>query len=240
MLEAITLKKYELFKEKNVETLILLENQGHCNHNYLLLSGKKRYLIREFKLKNDRKSEFKIQTLIAKKNIGATPLLLDEPKGIMVCEFIEGVHKTKLNQQRLKKLALLLKRLHHIKIRQKPNYLKKKFKFKDKKAIEAFKKLTLYKKEPVLCHNDLHPKNILFAQKNVQLIDWEYAGVNDKYFDLVSVIIEFKFNKKEEAYFLNNYFRKEALINHKKLALYKIIHKEFWKLWFKKLNRGEL
>jgi len=234
----IDLQQYELFKDKKIEKFTLLENQGHCNHNYLVLSEKKKYLIREFKLNNDRKSEFKIQTLIAKKDIGAMPLLLDEHKGLMICEFIEGVHKIKLSPQLLKKLALLLKKLHHIKHHKKIPSLQKYFSFKNKKVKQAFISLKKEPKELKLCHNDLHQRNILFG-KNIKFIDWEYAGVNDLYFDLVSIIIEFKLSAKDEHIFLKSYFKREK-INLKKLKAYKLIYKELWKIWFEKLDKGEL
>ena len=233
------LKQYELFKDKTIEEFTLLENQGHCNLNYLLVCENKKYLIRKFKLSNDRKSEFKIQKLVSKQNIGAIPLLLDEPNGLMISEFIEGKHKIKLSQTELKKLAYLIKKLHKIKVQKKPNYLKQNFKFKDKKALKTFIKLQVFKKEPALCHNDLHDKNILFG-KNIKLIDWEYAGVNDKYFDLAPVVIEFKLNSMDEKKFLRSYFKRTSKVNRKKLALYKIIYKELWKLWFEKLEKGEL
>jgi thiamine kinase-like enzyme len=233
------LKEYQLFREQKISSLKRLENQGHCNINYLLVTKQKKYLIRRFKLTNDRKSEFKIQKAIAKKNIGATPLLLDEFNAIMVSEFIDGTHKTKLNRISLKKLALLIRKLHKIKIRQKPTYLKKDFTPKEKKALQALRKLKTYKKEPVLCHNDLHPQNILFG-KSIKLIDWEYAGVNDRYFDLASIIIEFRLSARDEALFLRSYFKRESKANSQKLIIFKIIYRELWRVWFEKLKRGEL
>ena len=235
----IDLQRYELFKNKKIKEFSLLSNQGHCNHNYLLICENQEYLIREFKLANDRVSEFKIQKIASKQKIGATPLILDEKNALMISEFIQGVHRPKPNQQELKKLARLIKKLHTLKLRQKPNYLRQNFKFGDKKAIKAFVALKAFKKEPVVCHNDLHDKNILFG-KSVKLIDWEYAGVNDRYFDLASICVEFKLSKRNEEAFLRVYFGRGKRVNSKKLALYKVIYKELWRLWFLKLDRGEL
>ena len=36
----------------------------------------------------------------------------------------------------------------------------------------------------VPCHNDLLPGNVLFADDRVWLLDFEYAGMNDVFFDL--------------------------------------------------------
>jgi thiamine kinase-like enzyme len=95
------------------------------------------------------------------------------------------------------------------------------------------------KKELVLCHNDLHPQNILFSN-SIKLIDWEYAGVNDRYFDLASIIIEFKLSQRDEVIFLRSYFKRASKVNSQKLFAYKVIYKELWRLWFEKLDRGEL
>nr|MBA3303866.1 aminoglycoside phosphotransferase family protein [Acidimicrobiia bacterium] len=34
------------------------------------------------------------------------------------------------------------------------------------------------------CHNDLLAANFLLADDGLRLVDWEYAGMNDRYFDL--------------------------------------------------------
>jgi len=203
------------------EELQLLPNQGHCNLNYLLEKEGKKYLVRKFRLADrDRALEFKIQKLAHKKGIGAKPLYLDE--AIMIGEFVEGVHKKKLSKKELRQLALVLKKLHAIKLRQKPTINPK----------QARK----FKKELVLCHGDLSVKNILFGKK-VMLIDWEYAGVNDKYFDLASISLEFKLSDRDEAYFLRAYGGK---IDFKKLDVYKEIFTLLSKEWFEKLEKGSL
>ncbi|MCK5853961.1 MAG: phosphotransferase [Sulfurovaceae bacterium] len=235
----INLQRYELFKDKEIEKFILLENQGHCNYNYLVLSENKKYLIRKFKLINDRKSEFKIQKAVAKKNIGATPLLLDEQNGLIIAQYLEGKHQTKLSQQMLKKMAKVLKNLHKIKINQRKNSFKNNFKFRDKKVKKAFVILEKQKKQYALGHNDLHPQNILFHKREIKLIDWEYARNSDIYFDLVSIIIEYKLDRKDSQTFLRSYFLREK-INHKKIEAFTLIYKELWKLWFLKLDKGEL
>lgn len=234
------IKQYKFFQNKNIKLFKQLENQGHCNINYLLVTeDKKKYLIRKFKLQNDRESEFKIQKAVYRGGVGAKPILLDKQNGVMVCEFIDGVHKKRLDRVSLRKLALLIKKLHRVKIRQKATNLKKSFSFRDKKVHSAFIEIQRHKKELVLCHNDLHHQNIIFSN-SIKLIDWEYAGINDRYFDLASIIIEFKLNRKDEQLFLRGYFKRNSKPNIEKLLPYKIIYKELWRLWFDKLNKGKL
>lgn len=40
---------------------------------------------------------------------------------------------------------------------------------------------------PVLCHNDVNPKNILMDDQHLWLIDWECSGMGDPLFDLAVV-----------------------------------------------------
>ncbi len=236
---SIDLRPYELLKNQNIKEFSLLKQQGYCNINYLIQTDQQKYLLRKFKHKSQRKAEFYIQNLAHKKGIAAKALLLDEEKQLMICNYIEGEHRAKLNQQTLKKLARTLRKLHQLKLQQQANNFKSSFKYKDKKAQNAFRVIETFKPEYVLGHNDLHPKNILFGKK-IQFIDWEYAGVTDRYFDLAAIILEFKLNKKDELTFLRTYFFKQGKANHKKLEAFKVIYTTLWTIWFGKLERGQI
>lgn len=235
----INVKHYKLLANQTVEELSLLDQQGHCNINYYLKTDKARYVVRKFKHQSDREAEFFIQNLAHKQGIAGKAFYLDEEKELMFCEYVEGEHYYKLNQQTLKKLALVLQKLHKIKLQQRPTTFKSSFKYKDKKVYEAYSVLNRFKPDYVLAHNDLHPKNILFGEK-IQLIDWEYAGVSDRYFDLAAIILEFKLNAKDEKSFLRAYFPARKVPNYKKLEAYKTIYKTLWTVWFYKLERGKI
>jgi thiamine kinase-like enzyme len=237
MIKINNILSLEPFKHQHILSIRPIEKQGHANTIYLIRTQEKKYILREFKIKIDRKMEFKIQKKVHKQQIGAEALLLK--KTLMISEFIEGTHKEKLTQRELKKMAQLLKKLHKVKIRQKRNSFKENFNTHHKKAKKAFILLNQQKKEYALGHNDLHPQNIIFNKKNIKLIDWEYARYSDIYFDLVSIIIEYKLNLKDREIFLYSYFNRKK-INYKKIEAFKIIYKELWKLWFQKLERGEL
>ena len=233
------LKRYKIFQEEPLLSCKLLEQQGHANRVYLLQTKRKKYLLRHFQIDIDRKREFNIQTKLYRKKIAPKPILLDLNNGVMISEFIEGTHKIKLNQQELKKMAQLLKKVHKTKTNQKRNSFRKNFSFNHKKVKRAFILLEKEKKEYALGHNDLHPKNIIFTKRTIKLIDWEYARYSDIYFDLVSIIIEYKLNKKDTLTFLRSYLGKRK-INQKKIKAFTLIYKELWRLWFKKLEQGEL
>ncbi len=241
-----TLKKYKLFKNIKLLKLELLKEQGFCNTNYLLKSKNKKYLIRVFKNNNSvnisREFEYETQKKAARKNLAAAPLLLT--KKFMVCTYLEGKHKNKLKNKELKKLVKNIKKLHKIKSKVRAYDLKKDLKYykrslknqKSKILIkilkQEIKKLKNYKINLVTTHHDLNPKNILFHKKTIKFIDFEYAGVNDKYFDLATIAHEFKLNKKQKNILIKTYNKKVKTKDIKKLNTYIKIYKILCKLWF--------
>src|SRR5215213_5720686 len=60
--------------------------------------------------------------------------------------------------------------------------------------------------EPVPAHNDLLPANFLRDGTRIQLIDWEYAGMGDRWFDLGNFAVNNELGDEEEAQLLEAYF----------------------------------
>ncbi|HID92509.1 MAG TPA: DUF1679 domain-containing protein [bacterium (Candidatus Stahlbacteria)] len=229
----INISKYSLFKEYKIDSLTLLSTQGFSNKNYRFDYQNSTYLLRKFILSDrDRELEYKIQTLAYEQGIAAKPFLLDIDNDLMICEFLEGEHKEILSREELKQLVKVLKKLHAVKIDSENMEISTLFSVQNKEVEEAFTILEKYPNEMVLCHNDLNPKNILFSSYDVKFIDWEFAGMNDLYFDLASVSVEFELSVLDEAYFLANYFLMDGW-NKDKLEAYKVIYKDLCKQWFK-------
>ena len=236
------LKKHPFFSDKTIESCTLLEHQGYCNENYLLVADGVKYIVRKLRRDDiDRAFEWKVQNLAFEQGITAEPLVFDSENGFMVFSFLEGEHKSmevetsvppKLKSQRtggsklatsedeLKLLAKTLQKLHSISIDAEPIELQ-----------TDTSTMACYPKEYVLCHNDLNPKNIFFSD-TVKFIDWEYAGVNDRYFDMACVCVEFRLDEKMQKMFLEAYFEGEYDV--KKLEAYKIIYKTLCEEWFQK------
>lgn len=230
---SIDLTRYRLFQNQIIKSVSQLENQGYCNINHIVKTSSNTYLLREFQLELDRKFEFNVQKKAHSKGLAPNPLLLDLKENLMITEFSAGEHKFTLKKKELRELALTLRKLHKIKIRKKPHNHKKDFKYKHKRANSTLLKLQKYKKDLVLSHHDLNPKNILFSKK-ITLIDWEFAGINDRYFDLATVCVEFKLNRKMEQYFLQYYAHlhsQDGAWEREKLELYKVLYKELFQVW---------
>ena len=65
-----------------------------------------------------------------------------------------------------------------------------------------------------LCHNDLHPENIL-VNEQIKFIDWEYASLNLSCFDLAYAMEHFEMNEDETVYFMSEYGIKAQDIDFK-------------------------
>ena len=214
------LKTHPFFRDKQIDSCRLLENQGYCNENYLVVADGVKYIVRKLLRDDiDREFEWKVQNLAYAEGITAEPLAFDSKNDFMVFEFLEGKHKHKLDENELKLLAQTLQKLHSITIDAKPIVLQT-----DTSIVEC------YPKEYVLCHNDLNPQNIFFFD-DVKFIDWEYAGVNDRYFDLACVCVEFGLDSEMQDVFLRAYFAGKYF-SLEKLEAYEIIYRVLCHEWF--------
>ena len=93
------------------------------------------------------------------------------------------------------------------------------------------------KKDLVLCHHDLNIYNIIFQNNKAFFIDWEFSCINDRFFDLASLCIEYKLTKKQEIFLIKSYMKKYKKSYMKKLQSYKKICTNLWILWFKALEK---
>jgi thiamine kinase-like enzyme len=59
--------------------------------------------------------------------------------------------------------------------------------------------------EPVPCHNDLLPANLLRVPGGVMLVDWEYAGMGHPLFDLGNLAVNNEFDDPAEERLLEAY-----------------------------------
>jgi thiamine kinase-like enzyme len=248
------LKKLKIFKNERILSFKLLKNQGLCNKNYFIKTTKNNYILRYF-LQNgqeniNRKVEFYIQNKAFKKNIASKALYLEKNQKFMISRYVKGKHKERLNTKNIKKLASSIKKLHNIKLKKeiniydfnldiklyKKNLINDKSKKIIKKTIKINEKINKLKKDIVLCHNDLNPKNILFNKNIIKFIDWEFAKYYDKFFDLAIVCVEYKFDKKQQNIFLKSYLKNLKNEDEEKLKLFKKLYKNLCLLWYENIS----
>jgi thiamine kinase-like enzyme len=77
--------------------------------------------------------------------------------------------------------------------------------------------------EPVPCHNDLLPGNVLFSDDRVWLLDFEYAGMNDLFFDLGNLSVNCGLTADAEADLVRLYFGSITASRLARLSLMKVM-----------------
>src|SRR4051794_9546104 len=60
--------------------------------------------------------------------------------------------------------------------------------------------------KPVPCHNDLLPANFLHDGERIRIVDWEYAGMGDRFFDLGNLAVNNGFAATDEERLVEAYF----------------------------------
>ena len=60
--------------------------------------------------------------------------------------------------------------------------------------------------DPVPCHNDLLPANFLHDGDRIRIVDWEYAGMGDRFFDLGNLAVNNDFGPQDEERLIAAYF----------------------------------
>jgi aminoglycoside phosphotransferase len=63
---------------------------------------------------------------------------------------------------------------------------------------------------PVPCHDDLLPGNLLWDGTRVRIVDWEYAGMGDRFFDLANLSVNNELDPSADERLLRAYFGGDA------------------------------
>jgi len=75
---------------------------------------------------------------------------------------------------------------------------------------------------PKLCHNDLLNENFL-DDGRLRIIDWEYAGMGDVFFDLANFAVNHQLNDEQDRLLLELYFGEATMKQLARLELMKIM-----------------
>jgi thiamine kinase-like enzyme len=210
---------------------------GITNRNWKVDFGGSPYVIREpgkdtDLLGIDRSAEWAASCAAARAGVGPPVRAMLENPPILVTAFVEGrpVTEDELQQpELLQTVAAALRRMH-----ESGEELPSSFSAfriveeyaavaearggtvpdgyaaarKRAKAIE--KALRGPEHEPVPCHNDLLAGNLLLDGSALCILDWEYAGMGNRYFDLGNLAVNNGFDDEAEAALLEAYFGEPA------------------------------
>ena len=82
------------------------------------------------------------------------------------------------------------------------------------------------------CHNDLLSENfIIDADGKMWIIDWEYGGMTDPYFDLGDHVMEHPYSREEERLVIETYLGEMNEAMFGRMMLYKSVSAIWWAVW---------
>jgi thiamine kinase-like enzyme len=88
------------------------------------------------------------------------------------------------------------------------------------------------KPAPAACHNDLLSENFLIDKDGrMWIIDWEYGGMTDPYFDLGDFCTEHPFSAEEERLILTTYCGEMDEHRYCRMLLHKLTADLWWTIW---------
>jgi thiamine kinase-like enzyme len=203
---------------------------GITNHNFKVLLDGEAYVLRiggkdtEF-LGIDRSVEHGASVVAARLGVGPEVAAFVEPEGYLVTRFIEGqpVPVEEMRRPETIRRAADMIRLFH----DGPPIPGR---FDSFRVVEAYAATATahgvrvpdnytWAKEiadeiesgrrgeqPVACHNDLLNANFIDDGTRIRLVDWEYAGMGDRFFDLANFSINHEFDDEANSALLEAYF----------------------------------
>ncbi|MBU1094199.1 MAG: phosphotransferase family protein [Firmicutes bacterium] len=149
----------------------------------------------------DRKAEYENLKAVEFLNINNETVYFDQISGDKVAKYIEGVILSSLDYKLyLEDVSETLKKLHFSGIKPYNDYgliqrldLYESYTQVKSLLYQELKEqwVQIYKIDhehmpKVLCHNDAQRSNMIVAKDHLYLLDWEYAGANEFYYDIAS------------------------------------------------------
>ena len=206
---------------------------GITNRNYKVEFGGKPYVVRipgkdTELLGIDRDAEWAAACAAARAAVGPPVRAMLEDPPVLVTVFVEGRHVTEDDLREPAMLAKIAGCLHqmHFSGEELPSA------FSAFRVVEAYadiarsrgveppdgydaahkcakrieKSLRGPSHEPVPCHNDLLAANLIRNDGDLRIVDWEYAGMGDRWFDLGNLAVNNGLDERCEEVLLEAYF----------------------------------
>jgi thiamine kinase-like enzyme len=203
---------------------------GITNHNFKVRCDGETYVLRiggkdTDLLGIDRDAEHAAANAAASVGVGPEVVAFVEPEGYLVTRFVEGdpVPPAELRRpDALRETATLLRRVHegpgfparfdpfrvveayHATALAHGVQVPAEYEAARVRADEIERKLGPRQEHP--CHNDLLNANFIRSPKGIRIVDWEYAGMGDRFFDLANFAVNHDLTADDEVQLLDAYF----------------------------------
>lgn len=205
---------------------------GITNQNFKIESGGESFVLRIAGLNTgllgiDRDNEYVASKAAGDLHIAPEVVYHIQPEGYLVTRFVEGdpLPPVQVKQpENLKQIVAMLKEFHATAalpgVFWVPQIVANYSKIAREHAItfpENFDWLMecLQQAEAALkgdplphcpCHNDLLNENFLQQEGKIYILDWEYAGMGDRFFDLANLSVNHGFDDGQDRMLLEYYF----------------------------------
>jgi len=216
------------------ENLVITElTGGITNKNYKITLDGESYVLRmggnETKyLGIDREVEYECSRLAAQVGIAPEPIAFIAPEGFILARFIagKGIPAEEIGtEENIHRVVESMKAYHALEFfpgsfspfRVAEEYARTARSFNVKLPdkmdwyLEKSREIetAMYGREPLTlcpCHNDLLNANFIDDGTRLRILDWEYAGMGDIFFDLGNFAIQHEFNHEQDEILLKAYF----------------------------------
>lgn len=240
---------------KNIETL----KKGMTNHSYTFQINNKKYILRIPGEGTDqlinRKEEADAYNTIKGKNVCDELFYINPDNGMKISAYINNSRCCDANNvSDLKKCMKKLRDFHNLKLKTNHEFniynkidfyeslWTEKSIFKDyeqtkEKVLSLKKYIDFCKPEFCLTHIDAVPDNFLFSKTNgkedIQLIDWEYAGMQDPHVDIAMFCIYSLYTEKKQIdRLIDIYFENKCTCQNRiKIYCYVALCGLLWSNW---------
>lgn len=238
----------QIASAKSIEVVEL--TGGITNKNYKITADGESFVLRmggnETKfLGIDRAVEYECSRLASQIGVAPDPVAFLAPEGFILARFISGKGMSAEEigtEENIKRVLESMKAYHALEkfpgffspFRVAEEYAKTARSFNvtlpDKmdwyleKSSEIEK--AMYAREPLQlrpCHNDLLNGNFIDDGSRIRILDWEYAGMGDIFFDLGNFAVQHEFTVEQDAILLKAYFGNPKDSQHAHLKLMKIM-----------------
>jgi thiamine kinase-like enzyme len=222
---------------------------GITNKNYKVVADGEAYVLRmggnETKyLGIDRRVEYGCTLAASRVEVAPEPAAFLEPEGYLVTRFISGpgIPADQIGTEaNIRRVVESLKRYHALDhfpgafspFRVAEEYertarsfrvsLPEKMGWYLEKAHEIERALYRAPLTPRPCHNDLLNANFIDDGTRIRILDWEYAGMGDLFFDLGNFAVQHEFTEEQDSILLYEYFDQPTPAHRTRLKLMKIM-----------------
>jgi thiamine kinase-like enzyme len=215
---------------------------GITNRNFRVKVGNETFVVRvpaetSALLGIDRRIEHQVSRLAASAGVAPPVVAFIEPEGALVTRFVVGrpVSDAAVRDPlMLQRIANALRHVHQsgeveatfsaFRVVEAYALTTRRHKGEVPQTFDRAQSIARRIEESsVLCHNDLLNANFIDDGATIWIVDWEYAGMGDRFFDFGNFAVNHQLSEVDEYRLLASYFGRVTPAHHARLRLMRIM-----------------